>query len=119
MISALAATAAGCHSGPAATPECIWGRRGVSPGDLVRPRPAAILPDDHIYIVDFTARIQGYTADGKYLGHTWTTPDFRNGRPSGLAVTRAGQLLVCDSHYHTLRVYDGEGKELFTRGGEA
>ena len=58
-------------------------------------------------------------ADGKYLGHTWTTPEFRNGRPSGLAVTRAGQLLVCDSHYNTLRVYDAEGKELFTRGGVA
>jgi len=72
----------------------------------------------HIFIVDFTARIQEYDLDGNHLGQTWTTPDFRNGRPSGLGIDRDGNLLVADSHYHCVRVYDHEGKELRKLGGE-
>jgi DNA-binding beta-propeller fold protein YncE len=36
-----------------------------------------------------------------------------------MGVTRAGQVIVADSHYHIVRVYDPTGKELFTRGGQA
>lgn len=95
----------------------MWGRRGVVNGDLIRPRAVTILLGDRIYIVDFTARIQCYNADGEYQNITWQTPDYSNGRPSGMGATRAGQVIVADSHYHTVRVYDANGKELFTRGG--
>ena len=99
------------------TPQLVWGRRGLQPGDIVRPRAIAIDPHDHLYIVDFTARIQVYNADGHYLGPTWTTPDFRNGRPSGLSIDRDGHLIVSDSHYHCFRIYDAEGQELKHFGG--
>lgn len=112
-----AALLAGCGGRTPTEPELVWGRRGVSPGDLVKPRAAVITPQDRIYLVDFTARIQAYDLDGKYLGVGWQTPEFRNGRPSGLGVTRSGQVLVCDSHYHTVRAYDASGTELFNRGG--
>jgi sugar lactone lactonase YvrE len=102
---------AGC-GGPSATPEVVWGRKGVQDGDIVRPRAIAIDPQDHLYVVDFTARIQVYDRDGKHLGHTWTTPDYRNGRPSGLSIDRDGNLLLSDSHYHCLRTYSSTGKEL-------
>jgi DNA-binding beta-propeller fold protein YncE len=112
------AVLAGC--GPAAdTPERVWGRRGVQDGDLVRPRALAIDPADRLFVVDFTARIQVYSLDGKYLGPTWQTPDYRNGRPSGLGVDRTGQLIVCDSHYHLLRFYAADGTEQRTLGGQA
>jgi len=67
--------------------------------------------------VDFTARVQAFDLDGRHLGVTFRTPDFRNGRPSGLGLTRGGDLIVCDSHYHCLRVYDATGTELRTIGG--
>lgn len=108
---------AGC-GGPSPTPELVWGRRGVQPGDIVRPRAIAIDKQDRLYLVDFTARVQAYDADGKYVGPTWTTPDFRNGRPSGLSIDRDGHLIVSDSHYHCFRVYDAEGNELKKFGGD-
>jgi len=116
VYSALAFAASGC-SRLSEQPDLLWGKRGVMPGDFVRPRAIAILPGDRLYIVDFTARIQAYDADGKYLGITWQSPDFRSGRPSGLDVTRDGNVIVSDSHYSTVRIYSPEGKELYTLGG--
>ena len=108
----------GC-SGTRSRPEVVWGRKGVQNGDFVRPRAVAIDRNDHLYIVDFTARIQVYDRDGNYLGPTWTTPDYRNGRPSGLSIDRDGNLLVSDSHYHCLRIYSPDGRELRKIGGTA
>jgi DNA-binding beta-propeller fold protein YncE len=118
VIAGLLAFTAGC-GGPSAEPQVVWGKKGYQPGDIVRPRAIAIDAQDHLYIVDFTARVQVYDADGKYLGPTWTTPDFRNGRPSGLSIDRDGHLIVSDSHYHCFRIYDADGHELRKFGGEA
>jgi len=101
-------------------PERVWGTRGVQEGQFSRPRAVAIDPaTGHLFVVDFTARIQAFDSDGTYLGPTWTTPDFRNGRPSGLSIARDGNLLVADSHYHCVRIYDHAGNELKKLGGEA
>jgi sugar lactone lactonase YvrE len=108
---------AGC-GGDASTPDLVWGRKGVQDGDLARPRAIAIDAQDRLYIVDFTARIQVYDRDGRFL-RGWTTPDYRNGRPSGLSIDRDGNLLVSDSHYNRLRVYSPEGRELRVLGGQA
>jgi DNA-binding beta-propeller fold protein YncE len=106
----------GC-GGDSAQPELLWGKRGVQNGDFVRPRAIAIDAQDHLYVVDFTARIQVYDRDGHYLGPTWTTPDYRNGRPSGLSIDRDGNLIVSDSHYHCFRIYSLAGVELRKFGG--
>jgi streptogramin lyase len=105
----------GC--GPSSKPDLVWGKSGVMPGDLKRPRAAVIDHEDRLWIVDFTARIQAYDLDGNYLDITFTTPDFRNGRPSGLGVANDGKFIVCDSHYHCLRFYDHAGAEHATFGG--
>jgi DNA-binding beta-propeller fold protein YncE len=110
--------AIGC-GGPNAPPELVWGRRGIKDGEFVRPRAVAIDGDDRLYIVDYTARIQVFDRDGKFLNLCWKTPDYRNGRPSGLSIDRDGNLLVSDSHYHCLRIYSPEGKVLRKIGGEA
>jgi DNA-binding beta-propeller fold protein YncE len=99
-------------------PELVWGKRGVQGGQLVKPRAAAIDAQDRLYLVDWTARIQVFDRDGRFLNHVWTTPDYRNGRPSGLSIDRVGNLLVSDSHYSCLRIYSPEGKLLRTLGGE-
>lgn len=109
---------AGC-GGAGSAPELVWGQRGVQPGQLVKPRAIAIGPDDHLYIVDWTARIQAFDRNGKHLGVTWTVPDYRNGRPSGLSVDFDGNVVVSDSHYHSVRVYSPQGELLQTVGGEA
>ena len=85
---------------------------GTQPGDMVRPRAIAIDREDRLFIVDFTARIQVYDCDGNYLGPTWNTPDYRNGRPSGLSIDRDGNLLLSDSHYSCIRIYSPQGVEL-------
>jgi DNA-binding beta-propeller fold protein YncE len=108
----------GC-GGSHSEPDLVWGRRGVQNGDIVRPRAIAIDSQDRLYVVDFTARIQVYDRNGKYLGPTWTTPDYRNGRPSGLSIDTAGNLLVSDSQYHCVRVYSPDGKEIKKFGGDA
>jgi DNA-binding beta-propeller fold protein YncE len=110
--------ASGCGA-PHSLPELVWGRRGTQPGDFVRPRAAAIDSHDHLYIVDFTARIQVFDRDGNFLNLCWSTPDYRNGRPSGLSMARDGNLLVSDSHYHCIRIYSPEGQELRVIGGKA
>jgi sugar lactone lactonase YvrE len=106
---------AGC-SGSGGAPELVWGRRGVQDGDLVRPRAIAIGPDDRLYIVDFTARIQAFDRNGKFLDVVWTTPDYRNGRPSGLSIDANGNVIVSDSHYGCVRVYSKDGELLKTFG---
>jgi len=107
----------GCAGGD--RPDKVWGNRGVQDGEFVRPRAAVIDRQDRLWVVDFTARVQAFDLDGKHLGITFRTPDFRNGRPSGLGVTRDGELIVCDSHYHCLRVYGDDGTERRVIGGTA
>src|SRR4051794_38548576 len=107
----LLALLSGC-GGATPRPDLVWGRKGVRDGDLVRPRACVIDRHDRLFIVDFTARIQAYDLDGNHLGRTWTTPDYRKGRPSGLSLDREGNLLVSDSHYGCVRAYDADGKEL-------
>ena len=106
----------GC-SGGSDKPELVWGKRGVSDGDLVKPRAIAIDSKDRLYLVDWTARIQAFDRDGKFLGPSWTPPDYRNGRPSGLSIDKDDNVVVSDSHYHCVRIYSPEGKLLRTVGG--
>jgi hypothetical protein len=116
LLGLAVALLTGCH-GNRARPNLVWGKRGVQGGNLVKPRAIAIDPSDHLYLVDWTARIQVFDRDGKYLDKCWTTPDFRNGRPSGLSIDNQGNLIVSDSHYHCVRIYSPDGELLRTFGG--
>jgi DNA-binding beta-propeller fold protein YncE len=109
LLLLIVVSALGCGRGE--RPDKVWGARGVRDGEFVRPRAAVIDHQDRLWVVDFTARVQAFDLDGAHLGVTFRTPDFRNGRPSGLGLTRDGELIVCDSHYHCLRIYDASGAE--------
>lgn len=91
--------------------EKVWGRRGISEGRLQKPRAVAIDGKDQLYIVDMTARIQVFDADGQYL-RGWQTPKFKHGKPSGLSFDQNGNLLVADTHYFRMLVYSPQGKLL-------
>jgi sugar lactone lactonase YvrE len=97
--------------------EKVWGRRGVSDGRFQKPRAMAIDKQDRLYIVDMTARIQVFDADGKFL-RSWQTPEHTNGRPTGLSIDRDGNLAVPDTHYYQVLFYSPEGKLLRKLGGE-
>ncbi len=94
--------------------ELIWGRRGISEGRLQKPRAMAIDAQDRIYIVDMTARIQVFDADGTFL-RGWQTPLSEQGRPTGLSIDREGNLLVADTHYYRMLVYTPMGELLTDR----
>jgi DNA-binding beta-propeller fold protein YncE len=111
----------GCiGGGDGGEPELIWGKQGIAPGQLEKPRAIAIDANDQLYLVDMTGRIQVYDADGKYL-RGWRTPATVNGRPTGLSISKAGRVLVPDTHYYRVLVYESDGRpvEGATMGGVA
>lgn len=112
---ALACGAIGCGPGGSSTPELVWGIHGTKPGWLHKPRTAAFDGGDHLYLADLTDRIQVFDRDGKYV-RGWRTPDFNVDGPSGLTVDRHGRLLVADTHFYRVLVYDAEGELLFQIG---
>lgn len=101
---------AGClpRDGPRAYVERVWGSFGGGRGQFRKPRAVAIDPEDHLYIVDTTARIQVFDRDGNYL-RGWRTPESANGNPSGLGWDIEGNLLVADTHYGRVLVYQRSG----------
>lgn len=119
-LLALLLTTAGCGGAwdsDLGSLEEIWGRRGISEGRFQKPRAMAIDADDHLYIVDMTARIQVFTPEGEFL-RSWQTPTHTAGRPTGLTIDRQGRLLVADTHYYRVLIYTREGELLGIIGGD-
>ena len=99
--------------------EAVWGRRGFSDGRFQKPRAITVDAQDRFYIVDMTARIQAFDAEGKFL-RAWQTPLYEMGRPTGLSVDRDGNIVVADTHYFRLLFYSPDGVllEQRTLGGQ-
>jgi NHL repeat len=95
--------------------ERIWGSRGISDGRFQKPRAMAIDAEDRIYVVDMTARIQVFGADGRFL-RGWSTPDHEFGRPTGISIGIDGRVLVADTHYYQVLIYSPEGRLVQTIG---
>lgn len=91
--------------------QLVWGERGITDGRLQKPRAVAIDQNDNLYIVDMTARIQVFDANGEFL-RSWKTPVSKNGRPSGLSFDNQGRLMVADTHYYQVLFYDEQGNAI-------
>jgi DNA-binding beta-propeller fold protein YncE len=118
--SLVAAALSGCSEAPASGGrlEKVWGRLGISDGRFQKPRAMAIDDQDHLYIVDMTARIQVFDREGTFL-RVWQTPEHASGKPTGLTIAPDGILLVADTHYYRVLSYTQEGELLpdLTLGG--
>jgi DNA-binding beta-propeller fold protein YncE len=111
----LAGLATGCDLAGPREPEVVWGIHGRKPGWIHKPRVAAFDADDRLYMADLTDRIQVFDRDGQFI-RSWSTPDFNVDGPSGLTVDRHGRLLVADTHFYRVLVYDRDGKILLQLG---
>jgi DNA-binding beta-propeller fold protein YncE len=96
--------------------QAVWGRKGISDGRFQRPRAMAVDRNDHIYIVDMTARIQVFTPDGTFLSK-WQTPDHQFGKPTGLSIANDGNILVANTHYYEVLIYSPGGELIKRLGG--
>lgn len=105
----------GCLSGESSE-GVVWGRRGLSDGRLQKPRAMALDEENHVYLVDMTARIQVFDTQGGFL-RGWQTPEHEFGRPTGISIDRRGNVLVADTHYYRVLIYSPEGELLRTVGG--
>ncbi|MEM6330918.1 MAG: NHL repeat-containing protein [Planctomycetota bacterium] len=110
LLAGAAGVAAGCggSADQFGRLDKVWGRRGVVPGRLQRPRAMAIDRQDRLFIVDFLARIHVFDADGRFL-QAWQTPTHANGKPTGITV-QDDRLLVADTHYYRVLPYTLEGE---------
>jgi DNA-binding beta-propeller fold protein YncE len=97
-------------------PEIVFGDRGLGPGQFVYPRGMAIAPDGCVFVVDKTARIQRFSPRGEFET-SWQMPEWEAGKPTGLTIDAAGRVLVPDTHYHRVIIFDRDGREL-ARFGE-
>lgn len=83
------------------------GRRGTAPGRFNFPRAVLVAPNDELYVIDKTGRIQRLSPDGTCLA-VWNVPDSANGTPTGAALDRNGDLLVADTHYSRILRFSGD-----------
>jgi DNA-binding beta-propeller fold protein YncE len=94
------------------------GRRGASPGHFNSPRAIVAAPNNDLYVIDRTGRIQRLAPDGTCRA-VWKVPEAANGTPTGAALDRNGDLLVADTHYSRILRYsaDGTSRTQFGRYG--
>ena len=104
----------GCNrSDPAEAPTVLrhFGQTGRGQVQFIYPRAITVAPDDTLFIVDKTARVQHLSGQGQYLGG-WTMPKFATGKPVGISCGPSGRVYVADTHYHRVMIYSTDGKLL-------
>ena len=88
--------------------EKVWGVHGKREGRLHKPRAVAIDAENCLYLADLTDRIQVFDRDGQYL-RGWRTPGLNVDGPSGVTVDANGRVIVADTHFYRVLVYDQLG----------
>lgn len=109
-LSVILALLAGCEP-PPITPNGVtgvFGRLGLSPGSFSYPRAIAAEPNGSVFVVDKSGRVQRFSADGS-LELVWRMPETANGKPAGLSIHPDGRILVADTHYHRVMIFDRDG----------
>ncbi len=92
----------------------VWGGPGRRRGEFQRPRAIAAYKGE-VYVIDTSGRVQVFTAEGEYT-RGWSTPDYRNGTPTGLAFGADDRVIIPDTHYSRILEYDPEGNLLESWG---
>jgi ABC-type Fe3+ transport system permease subunit/DNA-binding beta-propeller fold protein YncE len=87
------------------------GTRGSGPGQFQKPRSLAIDREDNLYVADMTGRIQKFSPTGQFL-LSWQMPQTDLGRPKGMCLDSAGNVIVIEPHYSRVNHFDAQGKLL-------
>ncbi len=95
----------------------VFGTVGMGEGSFSYPRGIARAADGCLFIVDKTARVQRFSAEGEFETQ-WNMPAKKSGKPVGLTVHPDGRVFVADTHYHRVMVYDRDGGEIARFGSE-
>jgi DNA-binding beta-propeller fold protein YncE len=85
--------------------EFYLGGRGEKDGRFNYPRAMVTTVEGTLFVADKTGRIQKFTPEGKLLAVV-RTPGIVQGKPTGLGIDARGDLIVADTHYCRVLVYD-------------
>lgn len=101
----------GCDVLGTSKPDAVWGIYGSRDGWLMKPRVADFDAQDNLYIADLTDRIQVFDRDGRFL-RAWRMPALNVDGPSGITIDRLGRVLIADTHFYRVLIYDRLGQQL-------
>jgi DNA-binding beta-propeller fold protein YncE len=93
----------------------------VPPVLSVQPAPRCVCVgvSNQVYVLDTAGRVLVYGADGE-LRRQWSMPEVTAGKPEGVLEVAGGEVVVCDTHYHRVLVFDATGAvvRVFGRDGK-
>ncbi len=87
----------------------VLGERGRGPGQFNKPRSVTVDREDNLYVTDMTGRVQKFAPDGTFL-LAWQMPETELGKPKGLGVDAAGQVMVVEPHYARVNHFTPQGR---------
>ena len=87
----------------------VIGSRGTAPGQFNKPRSVAVDANDNLYVVDMTARVQKFSADGVFITF-WQLPQTDLGKPKGMCRDARGNLVVVEPHYSRINHFTPDGR---------
>ena len=92
----------------------------VPPAGTLQPAPRSVGfgRSNEVLVLDTAGRVLVYDESGQ-LRRQWSMPDIQDGKPEGVCVLNDGRVVVCDTHYHRVVVFDATGKlfQMFGREG--
>jgi DNA-binding beta-propeller fold protein YncE len=80
------------------------------------PRDLAVGGTGEVYALDTAGRVLRFDASGT-LQATWNMPESERGMPEGIWVLLDGRIVVADTHYHQVVVFDPDGRVTDQWGG--
>jgi DNA-binding beta-propeller fold protein YncE len=87
----------------------VIGTRGTALGQFNKPRSVAVDPQDHLYVVDMTGRVQKFSPSGAFLT-SWQMEQTDLGKPKGMCRDRDGNIVVLEPHYSRVNHFTPDGK---------
>lgn len=82
---------------------------------FAQPRAVGVSEKGDFYIIDRSGKIFVFDKDKKYL-FDFTLPDFEKGTPTGIGFDNYGNILIPDTHYNRILIFNPQGKEIWRFG---